>query len=260
MMSRDESEFPAPFSLKGEVALVTGGGSGLGLAMVRCMVAAGARVAITGRRADVLQDAVTTVGSRVTAIPGDLRQLDTLPQLLAQVETRLGPLTILVNNAGIHLKRAALETSDPEFTDVIETHVSSAFALAREAGKVMFAKQRGNIIFVGSMASVMGIPDVSAYSAAKAAVIGLTRALAVEWGGHGIRVNAVVPGWIDTGMARQALEREPARKSRILSRTPLQHLGEPEDIGWAVVYLCSPAAKFVTGITLMVDGGAAIGF
>lgn len=106
----------------------------------------------------------------------------------------------------------------------------------------------------------MGIPEVAAYSTAKAAVMGLTRALAMEWSVAGIRVNAIVPGWIDTGIARETLNRDLERKAKIISRTPLQRMGEGDDIGWAVVYLCSPAAKFITGTILTVDGGAAIGF
>lgn len=110
------------------------------------------------------------------------------------------------------------------------------------------------------MANVFGIPHVAAYSAAKSALVGLTRALAVEWSGSGVRINAVVPGWIDSPMSRAALESDPARKTKILSRTPMARLGKAEDVGWASVYLCSRAAQFVTGTTLVIDGGASIGF
>ena|SRR5437867_579143 len=255
-----ETAFAPPFSLKGEIVLVTGGGTGLGLAITRCMVSAGADVVITGRHQVVLDEAAAALGPGVTPFVGDITQLESLPRLVGQVEAQVGPLSILVNNAGIHLKKSALETSDQEFANVIQTHVFASFALARAAAKVMLARKKGSIIFIGSMAGLLGIPEVSAYSTAKAAVVGLTRSLAAEWSEHGIRVNAIVPGWIDTGMASQALNRDPQRKAKILSRTPVHHLGDGEDVGWAAVYLCSPAAKFVTGSILTVDGGAAIGF
>lgn len=250
----------SPFSLKGEIALVTGGGTGLGLAMTKCLVAAGARVAIVGRRQTVLDEAVAALGTRVTSIVGDVNDLESAPALIHSVVECVGSPTILVNNAGIQLKKPALVTTDQEFANVMQTHVRASFALAREGAKVMLPSHKGSIIFIGSMAGMMGIPEVAAYSTAKAAVMGLTRALAMEWSGAGIRVNAIVPGWIDTGIARETLNRDPERKAKIISRTPLQRMGEGADIGWAVVYLCSPAAKFVTGTILTVDGGAAIGF
>jgi len=110
------------------------------------------------------------------------------------------------------------------------------------------------------MVALFGIPEVAAYSAAKSAVLGLVRSLAVEWSGRGVRVNAIAPGWIDSAMSRQALESDSQRKQRILARTPMGRLGEPDDIGWAAVYLCSEQAKFVTGQQLVVDGGASVGF
>lgn len=242
------------------MALVTGGGTGLGLAITQCLVEAGANVVITGRRQSVLDDAVNSLGQKVTAIANDVSRLETTPALIQHIEDRIGPIDILINNAGVHLKKTALETTDREFANVIETHVIAAFALSRETAKKMLPRKKGSIVFIASMAALMGIPDVSAYSAAKSAVLGLTRALSTEWSGQGIRVNTVVPGWIDAGMAREALERDPQRKFKILARTPLGRLGKPEDIGWAAVYLCSPAAQFITGSTLTVDGGAAVGF
>lgn len=256
----DRRGFPAPFSLDGETALITGGGSGIGLAVARCFATAGARVAITGRRDRVLEEAAAALGPRAAAVPGDVDRLDALPGLLAAVEKRVGPLSILVNNAGIHLKKTALETTDDDLAAMLQTHVRASFALAREAARGMLERKKGSVLFVGSMASVMGVPQVAAYTAAKTAVVGLTRALASEWSGRGVRVNAIVPGWIDTAMSAAALDRDPARKAKILSRTPAQRLGEPEDVGWAAVYLCSAAAKFVTGGALVVDGGASIGF
>jgi gluconate 5-dehydrogenase len=165
-----------------------------------------------------------------------------------------------VNNAGVHLKKSALETSDAEFAAVLQTHLFGAFALSREVGRGMVRRKAGNILFTASMASLFGIPLVVAYSAAKSAYVGMVRTLAVELGAEGVRVNGIAPGWIESDMMNKALSGDPARKARILGRTPLNRFGQAEDIGWAAVYLCSPAAKFITGVMLPVDGGVSIGF
>jgi gluconate 5-dehydrogenase len=120
--------------------------------------------------------------------------------------------------------------------------------------------RHGTILFTGSMASLFGIPLVIAYTAAKSAMVGLVKAYATEFSVHGVRVNCIAPGWIETEMSRKALEGDPVRKAKVLGRTPLGRLGLPEDIGWAAVYLASPAARYVTGVTLPVDGGTSIGF
>jgi gluconate 5-dehydrogenase len=135
-----------------------------------------------------------------------------------------------------------------------------AFALTRETGRRMIERRTGCVLFTASMVSLFGLPQVVAYSAAKSAYLGLVRSLASEWGPHGVRVNAIAPGWIASAMLDQALAGDPARRAKILGRTSLGRLGEPDDIGWAAVYLASPAAKFITGVVLPVDGGAAMGF
>jgi len=124
----------------------------------------------------------------------------------------------------------------------------------------MIEKQHGSILFISSMAALMGLPKVVAYAAAKSALHGMIMTMASELSGQGVRVNGIAPGFIDTPMTREALGKEPARKEKAISRTPIGRLGEPDDIGWAAVYLSSPAAKFVTGTVLVVDGGASIGF
>jgi len=251
---------PSPFALDGQVACVTGGGSGLGLGLARCLVDAGARVVLVGRRAAELEAAARALGPRAFALAGDVTDLAGAAALLDRAEALAGPVTLLVNNAGIHLKKAAVETSDAEFAAVMETHVSGAFALTREAGRRMIARGSGSILFTASMAAFIGMPLVVAYSAAKSAYVGLVRALATEWGPHGVRVNAIAPGWITSPMLAQALDRDPARKTKILGRIPLGGFGRPEDIGRAAVYLASPAAAYVTGVILPVDGGAAESF
>jgi gluconate 5-dehydrogenase len=257
-MSHNNSE--SNFNLNGQTALITGGGTGLGLGMAKCFVASGARVILLGRRQKELEKARATLGENAFSMVGDVTKLATIPSLVEQAEKKAGPVSILVNNAGIHLKKAALETSDAEFASVLQTHVFGAFALSRELGKHMVARKSGNILFTASMASLFGIPYVVAYSAAKSAYSGIVRTLAVELGAEGVRVNAIAPGWIESEMMHGALSGDPERKSKILGRTPLNKFGHAEDIGWAAVYLCSSAAKFVTGVILPIDGGASIGF
>lgn len=249
-----------PFSLENESALITGGGTGLGLAMTRCFVQAGARVVITGRRSDVLANAVAEIGKRVIALPGNVSKLEELPVLWKEAEAKAGPISILVNNAGVHLKKPAGETTDAEFAAIQQVHLHGPFALARLAAESMRERGRGSIVFISSMAGLFGIPHVAAYSAAKTGVIGLTRALAAEWSAKGVRVNALAPGWIETDFNRGILAADGERRSKILGRTPMGCFGKPEDVGWAAVFLCSPAACFITGVVLPVDGGASIGF
>jgi NAD(P)-dependent dehydrogenase (short-subunit alcohol dehydrogenase family) len=244
-----------PFRLDGEIALITGGGTGLGAAMAACMAEAGARVILAGRRQKELAEAAARIGSFASFVEHDVSDLTKAEELIEQCRP-----TILVNNAGVHLKKPALQTGDEEFRMVMQTHVAGAFALARAAAPAMIERKSGSILFIASMASIFGIPQVSAYSAAKSALLGLVHTLATEWSPHGVRVNAIAPGWIDSDMSRGALSSDPERARRILQRTPLGRLGEGRDVGLAAVYLCSSAAKFVTGTVLPVDGGVSIGF
>jgi NAD(P)-dependent dehydrogenase (short-subunit alcohol dehydrogenase family) len=260
MKSTDCPSSRNPFRLDGEVALITGGGTGIGLAIARQLALAGAEVVLVGRRSAVLRSAAAGVGAQARGIAFDVTRVSQAPRFLARAEAPFGPITILVNNAGIHLKKPALETSDEDFLRVFKTHVLGAHALTRAVLPGMIQRRRGSIIFIASMASLFGVPNVFAYGAAKSAYLGMVRALATEVSPAGVRVNAIAPGWIDTDMVRKAMAGDPARKRRILARTPLGRFGKPEDIGAAAAYLCSPAAKFVTGVVLPVDGGASIGF
>jgi gluconate 5-dehydrogenase len=250
----------APFSLAGELAVITGGGSGLGFGIARCFVASGARVVLVGRHEGKLRAAASELGNAASYETADVTQLYLLKDLVECISARQGSISILVNNAGNHLKKPALETSDAEFANVVNTHVHAAFALTRIVAAGMVERRHGSILFTASMATMMGIPQVVAYSAAKAAHGGLVRALATEWSSHGVRVNAVAPGWVETDINRGVFAADPERKQKIISRTPMQKFGSVEDIGWAAVYLSSPAAAFVTGTILPVDGGASIGF
>jgi NAD(P)-dependent dehydrogenase (short-subunit alcohol dehydrogenase family) len=254
------SQSPAAFRLDGQLALITGGGTGLGLAMGRCMAAAGARVVLAARREAVLREAVAQIGTDAEYVVHDVDKLDEAPALVERVTRQWGPISILVNNAGVHLKKPILETTEAEFLEVLTTHVLAAHALSRAVGPGMIERRSGSILFIASMASLMGIPHVVAYSAAKSAYVGMVRAMATEWSPHGVRVNALAPGWIQTEMSRKAMAGDPQRRERILNRTPMARLGEPEDVGMAAVFLASPAARFITGVVLPVDGGASIGF
>lgn len=252
--------FPEIFSLKTETALITGGGTGIGRAIAGCMHAAGAKVVLVGRREPELSRAVENLGKRASYVVHDITQLDEAPALVERVTEEIGPITCLVNNAGIHFKKAAVETTTEEFKRMLSTHVLGAHALTAEIAPGMMNRAHGSILFTASMASLFGIPKVIAYTAAKSAYVGMVKGLATEFSRHGIRVNAIAPGWIDTDMSRKAFEGDPQRLEKILSRTPTGTLGDASDIGWAAVYLASDAARFVTGITLPVDGGVSIGF
>jgi gluconate 5-dehydrogenase len=255
-----KSKFKTPFELAGQTALITGGGTGLGLGIARCLVAAGARVVIVGRRKEELNQACDELGDNAFALPGDITQLKLIPVLVDHAEELVGPLHILVNNAGVHLKKDAIETSDAEFAGLMQTHVFGAFALTREVGRRMVKRRQGCVLFTAAMASFIGIPKLIAYSAAKSAYVGLIRSLATEWGPHEVRVNGIAPGWIASPTLETALQSDPCRKGKILSRTPMGRFGEPDDVGWAAVYLASPAAKFINGVVLPVDGGAVQSF
>lgn len=250
-----------PFSLDGEIALITGGGTGLGYGMARCMAAAGAKVVLVGRREDELRRAAGEIGPGAFFVSGDVTDYAALPGLVRQAESKAaGPISILANNAGIHLKKPAVDTSVAEFETVMRTHVFAAHELTRIVLPGMLERKHGSVLFTASMASLIGLSNVIAYSAAKSAYVGMVRSLSTEVSGSGVRVNAIAPGWIETPMLHKALSGDPQRRDKILGRTPMARFGEPDDIGHTAVYLCSPAAKFVTGVLLPVDGGASIGF
>jgi gluconate 5-dehydrogenase len=248
------------FRLHGQTAVITGGATGIGYGIARCFVRAGAQVVLVGRRQDALRHAVRQLGPAASAEAGDVARIEALPQLVERIQQRAGPIQILVNNAGIHLKKPAVETTEAELETVLRTHLVGAFGLTRLLAREMLESGFGSIIFISSMAATIGLPQVAAYAAAKSACTGIVRTLAAEFSPRGVRVNAIAPGWIETEMMRQAIDGDEERKRKILSRTPLRRFGVPEDIGWAAVYLSSPAASFTTGSVLPVDGGASTGF
>lgn len=248
------------FSLEGKLALITGGGSGIGFDIARCMVLAGADVVITGRREQPLRDAVETLGEKGHYVVNDVTERDLLEDLIATIEATYGPIDILINNAGINMKKPALEVTDDDFDRVVHTNLNSVFTLTRTCAKRMLERQSGSIIMISSMAAYYGIDRVVAYAASKSAVEGMVKVLASEFSGQGVRVNAIAPGFIETAMSKTAMGGDPDRFARAMSRTPMGKFGTPEDIGWAAVFLASEAARYVTGVSLPVDGGNSIGF
>jgi gluconate 5-dehydrogenase len=240
--------------------VITGGGSGIGFETARLFCSLGAQVIISGRTEEKLQQAVTKLGPNASYRLCDHSSPAQNIEFIQHIETSMGPIEVLVNNAGIHLKKPFFEVSDVEFQTVINTNLNAVFTLSREVGKHMMERKSGSIILISSMAPRYGIPKVIAYTAAKAGLEGMTRALAVELGSYHVRVNCVAPGFIYSDMSAKALDSDPERKQKVLSRTPLERMGEASDVANAIAFLSSDAAKYITGVVLPVDGGNSIGF
>jgi NAD(P)-dependent dehydrogenase (short-subunit alcohol dehydrogenase family) len=253
-------DFSSAFSLQGELALISGGATGIGRAMAHAFIQAGARVVLVGRRHGILEAAATELGPNAGVAVHDVVDTTHAPALAEQVKRRYGTVTILVNNAGNHFKKSIEETEEAEFRNLLDTHVTGAYALTRAFVPGMVELGHGHVLFTASMTSFMGLPKVFAYTTAKAAYLGMVRSLAVDLSPRGIRVNGIAPGFIDTEISRKAFAGDPERKEKVIGRTPMRKFGKPEDIGWAAVYLSSPAACFITGVVLPVDGGMLVGF
>ncbi len=248
------------FSLKNKLALITGGGAGIGLEIARCMIAAGARVVITGRTESKLIAAVKDLGPSALYRIHDVTAHSTHEALIRELEENVGDIDILVNNAGINMKKNALEVSNEEFASIINTNLNSVFALTRVTAKCMVKRGKGVILMISSMAAYYGIDRVVAYAASKSGLEGMVKVLASDLSPNGIRINAIAPGFIETSMMKTAFGSDPDRMHKAMDRTPLGRFGKPEDVGWAAVYLASDEANFITGVSLRVDGGNAIGF
>jgi NAD(P)-dependent dehydrogenase (short-subunit alcohol dehydrogenase family) len=250
----------ALYDVSQKLVVITGGGTGLGFTMSKFFSEAGARIVMTGRREHILREAGERLGENVGYIVNDITKLDALPQLVSSVETQFGAIDVLINNSGINLKKHFLETTDEEFQQIIQTNLAGVFALTRAVAQKMKERKSGSIILITSMAALYGIPNVSAYTSSKSAILGLTRALAVDLSPFGIRINSIAPGFIDTPMLQKAFDSDPERKRKVLERTPMRRLGTPEDVASAALFLASDASRFITGINLPVDGGNSIGF
>ena len=243
-----------------KIAVVTGGGSGIGFAIAQTFTEHNITTIIVGRDEQKLHAAQEKLGVLCVPFCFDLTNLPAMPSLIAAVIKQFGVIDILVNNAGINLKKDFTEVSDEEFQKILHTNLTAVFALSREVVKEMLKQGHGSIINISSMAAQYGLPKVIAYTASKAAIEGMTKAMAVELSPKGIRINCIAPGFIATDMSAKALNSDADRKQKVLSRTPMGKLGEPSDIGEAALFLASVAAKYITGAVLPVDGGNAIGF
>ena len=244
-----------------KVAIVTGGASGIGLAIAEKFVEHDIITVIAGRDENKLSIAKEKLGKLCYPIRCDLNNLTEIPTLVDIVMTRFGKIDVLVNNAGINMKKDFIDVTNQEFQQILLTNVTAVFALSREVVKCMLEKEiHGSIINISSMASQYGIPKVIAYTASKSAIEGMTRAMAVDLSPRGIRVNCIAPGFIATEMSARALNGDKERMQKVLSRTPMGALGQPADVADAALFLALDGAKYITGIVMPVDGGNSIGF
>ena len=233
-------------TLAGEVAVVTGAAQGLGAAIADALEAEGARVA----RTDLSRGTGTGVAYEL-----DVTDRGSVDRALAEIAERLGEPTILVSNAGINRIGPSETLPEERWQEVVDINLTGAFRCAQAAGVRMLAAGRGSIVSVASISAFVGMPGRAAYCATKAGVVALTRVLAVEWAARGVRVNAVAPGYVGTPMIEQALEAGLLAADELADRTPFGRVASPAEIADAVVFLASPAARYVTGQTLVVDGG-----
>ncbi len=250
-------QFPS-FSLEGQTALVTGAARGLGRAISLALANAGADVALGLREAGTADDVVATIesmGRRSIAVPMDVRRLDQIEAAVTTVADHFGRLDILVNNAGLGPSNLAEDVTEDDFDLTIDINVKGVFFASQAAGRIMIRQGYGRIINLSSQAGFIALPTESVYCLSKAAVAHLTKCLAVEWGQYGITVNALAPTFIRTDGTAEALA-DPAFEADVRARIAgLHRIGEPMDVAGAAVYLASPAASLVTGVTLLIDGG-----
>jgi 2-deoxy-D-gluconate 3-dehydrogenase len=244
------------FSLEGRKALVTGASRGLGAAIARALAEAGADVAVHGntRPTDDTCARVRAFGRKALALAGDIADPAVPDRLVAETLAGLGGLDVLVNNAGTIRRAPAVDTADADWLAVIETNLHGLFRTCRAAGRHMLPLGRGKIVNVASLLSFQGGITVPAYAAAKGGVAQLTKALANEWAGRGVNVNAIAPGYMRTDNTA-ALRADATRSRQILERIPAGRWGEPEDVAGAALFLASSAADYVHGHVLVVDGG-----
>jgi 2-deoxy-D-gluconate 3-dehydrogenase len=260
MIKEKSLSAPTQFDLTGGVAVVTGGNGGIDRSIALGLAEAGAAVAVFGRNDEKNQRVLSelkAIGVPSVALRVDMTDRAGLEPALKRVESELGGVTILVNNAGNGvLSGGVLQEKPEDWDNVIETHLNAAFLLSKLAARSMVSHKRGKIINMASMYSFFGSGLVPSYSAAKGAIVQLTKSMAIELAPHNIQVNAIAPGWIETDLT--ATIRTTPLNDEIVARTPAGRWGQPEEIAGTAVYLASQASDFVTGTTILVDGGYAI--
>jgi NAD(P)-dependent dehydrogenase (short-subunit alcohol dehydrogenase family) len=245
-------------ALAGRRALVTGAGSGIGRAIAIGLGQAGADVVLAGRRPEPIEEAAEHVrahGAKAAAVPADVRDPGQVRDLIDATRSELGGIDALVHAAGVHSLARSLELDDDELTAVVDTNLIGAFRIAREAGRAMLEDGGGAMVTIASLASLGGFPGRAAYGISKAGVVSLTQTLGVEWADRGVRVNALVPGFIHTPMSDSLVERGALDLEALERRTPMGRRAEPEEMVGPTVFLLSDAASFVTGQCLVADGG-----
>jgi 2-deoxy-D-gluconate 3-dehydrogenase len=243
------------FDLTGRVAIVTGGNGGIGLGMAHGLAAAGARVVVAARNAGKAEAAVAELGAQSAFIALDVADESSCQAVIEETERRFGRLDVLVNNAGTSIRKPPEEYTAAEWHAVLDTNLTGAFLCSQAAHSVMKRSGGGKIINIGSMFALFGSAYAAPYAASKGALVQLTKSLAAAWAADGIQVNAVLPGWIDTELTRDARQQVAGLHERVLARTPAGRWGVPEDLAGIAVFLASPASDFITGAAIPVDGG-----
>ena len=244
------------FDLTGRIAVVVGGTTGIGRALALGLADAGADVVATGRRANIVEEvasAIESKGRRTLRVASDVADAASLQRLRDACVAAFGQVDIVVAAAGVTRRVATLQMTDADWSQILETNLTGMLRTYQTFAPGMIAQRRGRLIGIGSLASFVGLMEVAAYTASKAGVAGLTRALAVEWAAHGVTVNAIAPGVFETDLNREILKGP--RGQEFLMRTPMRRFGRTDELVGAAVYLASDAASFVTGQLLVVDGG-----
>ena len=245
------------FDLSGRVAIMTGAGRGLGRTMALALAAAGADLALASRTApelETLVEEVNALGRRAIAVPTDVTSPEACEELVAAAIERLGRLDIMVNNAGTNVRKSMLEITPEEYDFVIETNLKGYFNGARAAGRHFVDQGSGKVINISSILGSVALPNQAAYASSKGAIDQLTKVLALEWASAGVQVNGLAPTYFETDLTRPLYE-DPERRAFIEERTPMGRWGQPHELAGAVIFLASDASDFVTGQTILVDGG-----
>ena len=245
------------FRLDGQTAVVVGGAGGLGAAMARGLASAGAAVAVADAnapQAKLVADGIVAAGGRGLAVAVDLADAASVERMAAETEASLGPIDVLVNSAGITHRSAAADFPEAAWHRVIAVNLTGVFLGCQVVGRRMLTRRRGRIVNIASIAGQIGLTGTVAYAASKGGVVMLTRALAVEWAPHNVRVNAIAPSWFESNIG-DLIHREPGYAERAMRRVPAGRMGAPDELVGAVLYLASDASTMVTGHVLAVDGG-----